>query len=78
MVRPEEIETRMLERPFRPLRILAAEGVRYDITHPDLVLVGGRDVMIGLPSGKKAGSYGRVVRVPISQIIGMEDLPALL
>ena len=48
MFRAEDIQARLRERPFRPLRIIASEGLRYDIHHPDLVFVGTRDLMIGL------------------------------
>ena len=30
MFRPEEIQDRLRERPFRPLRLIASEGLRQD------------------------------------------------
>jgi hypothetical protein len=47
MFSADDIQARLRERPFRPLRIVASEGQRCDIHHPDLVLVGRRDLMIG-------------------------------
>jgi hypothetical protein len=37
MFRPEDIQARLRERPFRPLRLIVSEALRYDIHHPDLV-----------------------------------------
>ena len=42
MFRADDIQARMSEVPFRPLRLIATEELRYDILRPDLVLVGTR------------------------------------
>jgi hypothetical protein len=76
MFRPEEIQARLRERPFRPLRFIVSEGLRYDINHPDLVLVGERDLMIGFASAARPTVYNRVIRVALVHLFGMEDLPA--
>ena len=76
MFRAEDIQARLREQPFRPFRLIASEGVRYDIHHPDLVLVGQRDLTIGFPSPGNPGIYNRVVRVAIVHLVGLEDLPA--
>jgi hypothetical protein len=75
MFRPDDIQARLRERPFRPLRLIASEGLRYDITHPDLVLVGQRDLIIGYPSPDNPQLYDRVIRVAIVHLVGIEDLP---
>jgi len=75
MFRPDDIQARLRERPFRPLRLIVSEGLRYDIIHPDLVWVGQRDLMIGSPSPDNPQLYDRVSRVAIVHLVGMEDLP---
>lgn len=75
MFGPEEILTRLRARPFRPLRIIASEGLRFDIRHPDLVLVGERDLMIGHESPGVPGVYNRVTQVALIHIVGMEEIP---
>lgn len=75
MFRAEDIQDRLRERPFRPLRLLASEGLRYDIHHPDLVFVGQRDLTIGYASLDRPTVYDRVVRVALVHLVGMEDLP---
>jgi len=75
MFRPEEIQARLSEKPFRPLRLIASEGLRYDIIHPDLVLVGQRDLTIGFPSQDNPRLYDRLIRVALIHLVGIEDLP---
>jgi hypothetical protein len=76
MVRADDIQARLREKPFRPLRIIASEGLRYDVHHPDLVLVGQRDLIIGFPSQDNPAIYDQVARVAIVHVVALEDLPA--
>jgi len=76
MFRPDDIQARLRERPFRPVRVIVSEGLRYDIVHPDLVLIGQRDLAIGFPSPDNPGVYDRLIRVALVHIVGLEDLPA--
>jgi hypothetical protein len=72
----EDIQARLRERRFRPLRIVAGEGLRFDIYHPDLVFVGRRDLMIGFPGPDNPTVYDRVTRVALVHIVALEELPA--
>jgi hypothetical protein len=76
MLRAEEIQSRINEKPFRPFRLIASEGLRYDIVHPDLVLVGQRDLTIGFPSPDNPRLYDRLIRVALVHVVGLEDLPS--
>jgi hypothetical protein len=75
MFTAEEIQARLRERPFRPLRIIASEGLRFNVEHPDLVFVGRRDLMIGTPDAASPSIYDRVVRVALVHVVALEDLP---
>jgi hypothetical protein len=75
MYTPEDIQARLKERPFRPLRIVASEGLKFDIYHPDLVFVGAHDLMIGFPSPEHPTVYDRITRVAIIHIVALEELP---
>lgn len=77
MFRPQDIQARLHERPFRPLRITASEGLRFDIHHPDLVLVGQRDLTIGYPS-EDPTIYDRIVRVAIVHIVAIDELDQVI
>ncbi|MGL4550341.1 MAG: hypothetical protein ACRC33_04075 [Gemmataceae bacterium] len=71
----EEFQARLRQKPFQPFRIIASEGLRYDILHPDLVLVGRRDLMIGYAAPEAPGVYDRVSRVAFVHIVALEELP---
>jgi hypothetical protein len=75
MFRPQEIQARLRERPFRPIRLVVSEGLRYDINHPELLLVGQRDLIIGHPSPEDPKVYDRITRVAMVHLVGIEDLP---
>lgn len=75
MYTPESIQARLRERPFRPFRIVASEGLRYEIKHPDLVLVGRHDVMIGYADDRSPLIYDRLVRVALAHIVALDELP---
>jgi hypothetical protein len=75
MYTPEDIQARLKEKPFRPLRIIASEGLNFDIYHPDLVLVGLHDLMIGFPSRDNPTVYDGVTRVALMHIVALEELP---
>ena len=48
MITSADILARVRQRPFVPLRLSTSAGESFDITHPDLVLVGRRDVTFGI------------------------------
>jgi hypothetical protein len=75
MFRAEDIQERLRQRPFRPLRIIASEGQRFDIYHPDLVLVGRRDLMIGFPSSDNPTVYDRVTYLALVHVVAREEIP---
>lgn len=76
MFRPEDIQARLRAKPFQPFRIVGSEGLKFDIKHPDLVLVGNRDVMIGFPGPDNPTIYDRVTRLALVHIVALEELPA--
>lgn len=76
MFSAEEIQARLREQPFRPLRIVAREGLRFDIHHPDLVFVGRRDLMIGTPDPASPAIYDRITRLALVHIVALEELSA--
>lgn len=76
MFSPEAIKSRLNEKPFRPLRIIASEGRTFDIFQPDLVWVGWNDLQVGFASPDHPTIYDRTVRIAMSHVVGIEDLPA--
>ena len=72
--RPEFINERIKSQPFRPLRVVASEGLHYDIYRPDMIMVGERDITIGI-SRRRGTICDRQIRVAIMHIVGLEDIP---
>jgi hypothetical protein len=70
-----DIQDRLREKPFRPVRIVVSEGQHFDIHHPDLVFVGLRDLMIGFPGPDNPTVYDRVTRVALIHVVALENLP---
>ena len=75
MFRPEDIQARLRVQPFIPLRIVASEGLRYEVRHPDLVMVGVRDIIIGHDAPTRPGIYNQTTRVALLHIASIEDIP---
>jgi hypothetical protein len=75
MYSPEQIQARLREKPFRPLRIVGSEGLRFDIYHPDLILVGTNDIMIGHANPAGPTIYDRVTRLALIHLVAIEELP---
>lgn len=77
MFTAEAIQNRVRQRPFTPLRIVTSSGESVDVHHPDLVLVGNRDVIVGIPRPGGVGKYYEdVTRIAYMHITELRDLPA--
>ena len=76
MFTADDIQTRIRVRPFVPLRIVTSAGQSFDVYHPDLVMVGRRDLTIGRASSDNPTQYEQTTRVAIMHVTAMEDLPA--
>jgi hypothetical protein len=75
MFTPENIQTRLRDRPFVPLRIVTTTGHSFDVYHPDLVLVGQRFLIVGLPSAGNPTVAEQVSRVALIHVTELQDLP---
>ncbi len=51
-MRAEEIQRHLKRQPFQPFRLFLSNGMSYDIRHPELMIVGRRNVIIALDSGE--------------------------
>jgi hypothetical protein len=71
----DDIQARVQRRPFVPLRLVTSSGETFDVFHPDLVMVGRRDVTIGMASVENPRQYERQTRVAIMHVTALEDLP---
>jgi hypothetical protein len=76
MFTADEIEARIKDRPFVPVRIVTSSGQMFDVYHPDLVMISRRSLMIGTASTENPRRYELTTRVAIMHITAMEDLPS--
>ena len=75
MFSAQNIQSRLHERPFVPVRFVTTAGQTYDVFHPYLVLVGARFLIIGLPSSHDPTIADQVTRISILHVTEMKDLP---
>jgi len=58
-----------------PLRIVTSSGQSYDVTHPELVLVGTRALIIGTPSNENPDIFEAASRVALMHVSDLQDIP---
>jgi hypothetical protein len=77
---PEELRNAVTRSPFEPFRIYLTDGAKYEIRHPDLVMVGRRSVVIGFTTRSPAEPrpiYDRYTTVDPLHIVRMEPIEAM-
>jgi len=51
-MRAEEIRDHVRRQPFQAFRVFVSDGSSYEVNHPELILVGRRDVVITIELGE--------------------------
>jgi hypothetical protein len=75
MITAQDIRARTTKAPFEPFRIITSAGQEYDIFHPDLVLIGTRWVVVGIPSNKNPHFAEQMSQISLLHITALENLP---
>jgi hypothetical protein len=75
MFTADDIKARVRHQPFVPLRITTSAGQTFDVYHPDLIMIGRRELMVGRASAESPTQYEQVTRIAIMHITALEDLP---
>ena len=75
MFSADDIQSRVTDRPFVPLRIVTSGGQCYDVYHPDLIMIGRRSLIVGTASSENPRQYEQTSRVAIMHVTALEDLP---
>jgi hypothetical protein len=75
---PDDVQNRLRERPFTPLRIVTTTGQAYDVFHADLVLVARRFLIVGIPSSENPGHADMVTGVALVHVAELRDLPSVV
>jgi len=75
MFSPDDVQARLRDQPFVPLRIVTTIGQSYDIYHPDLVMVGRRALIVGTASMDNPSQFDQVTRIAMIHVSELRDLP---
>jgi hypothetical protein len=75
MFTADEISRKVRQQPFRPFRIVTSSGQMFDVRHPELILVGRRDVTVGAPSTEDPRHYDQISEIAIMHITALQNLP---
>jgi len=75
MMTATEIRARVRAQPFVPFRIVTSSGRTYDVLHPDLILVGQRELTVGRPGRHDQTLYEGQDRISVLHVSALEDLP---
>jgi hypothetical protein len=70
-----DIQARLKETPFVPFRVVSTSGQSYDVTHPELMMVGKRWVFIGTASNENPSIFETASRVGMLHIADIQDFP---
>ena len=70
-----EVANRVRTAQFVPMRLVTSSGESYEIRHPDNIMVGRREVIIGIGRPDEPRFYERITRVSMLHITAIEDLP---
>ncbi len=65
---PAEVLRLVQARPFVPFRMKLSNGAQYDITHPELCIVGRTFVYVGLPDNPSEPVAARVATVALVHV----------
>jgi hypothetical protein len=71
----KDFRDRLEKVPFTPFEINTSAREKLIVTHPELILVGKRDLAIGIAGPDDPIHYDRLLRGSILHITAVEDLP---
>jgi hypothetical protein len=73
-LRPEDVREHVATQPFEPFRVCMFDGETFDVTHPDLCLIGRSAVKVVIPDAKKSWMYDRLAHCALIHITRIEPI----
>ena len=64
-MRPDDIRAHLRREPFQPVRVYISDGSKYDVRHPEMMLVMRTEVIIAIDPGQDAIPDHKVFCDPI-------------
>ncbi len=71
----EDIREVARRQPFEPFRLILTTGATYDISHPDLIMVGKRAAIIGITTDAEQAAFDRTIKVDLLHVVAIKQLP---
>jgi hypothetical protein len=71
---PEALREELRRQPFVPLRIILTDGKTYEIRHPEMALIGKRDLYIGTESKFGSGVAAKTDLVSMLHVVRVEQI----
>lgn len=75
MITSADVHDKLKQRPFVPFRVIMSSGDKYDILHPDLVLIGKRHLFVGTASDDNPAWFDRSSLLSLLHVAALEALP---
>ena len=75
MFTADSIQARVRQCPFVPVRIVTTSSEAFDVYDAGLIMIGRREITVGIASVGHPGQYDRVTRVAIVDVAALEGLP---
>ena len=74
MLRPQDIQQQLRKRPFESFRIHLTDGTTYEVRHPDMVIVGDRFIVVGVPRSPDGSVADRVETAALIHVVRLEPI----
>lgn len=74
MINANDIRERIARKPFSPFRIRTSSGESYDVTHPDLIIVMKRLLVVGTPASNGDPDEERAHVLSVMHVTALETL----
>jgi len=74
MFTSNDVYSRLKVVPFVPFEVVTSSGESYEVRHPEMALVGRRDVIIGILPPDGSQFHDQSARISIMHITAMKDL----
>jgi hypothetical protein len=68
----EDVQRRQQQRPFQPFFMYLTDGSRYEVRHPEMLLLGRRSMILGLVSEPDQTVYERAIDIDLMHVVRME------
>lgn len=73
-MQPVELLQRLRAQPFRPFRLVMADGTSYDIRRRDFLMVDLGSAVIGMPADENEDLYQVTHQISLQHVIRLEPL----